>query len=672
MNPSNPFQDPSVLRAQSPPSPGINFSTMSAPEPAAPVGGAAPSSYQAAPGAPRQNLMDEIGAQIKATNSQTIIKVMRVLNLVLATATITVGVLAWIFGQVDTFQKVIAGIYIIMFGALLLAFELRTEKVDVILRKNFGFMYGNKTRTMFLVFIAIWPLSMGNFWLTILDAVLLFLNAFFNYFVISQHPAFSTVPPVYDPNQPQAGGYAPAPHMNVYTELKVWKSKYNPTDPLGAVDQTTRPKMQQLGGISGRSKLERKKARLNRRKIAAEAERDALAQEQETARVAAISRSRLRRLPPWLPTLPSTNLGDAAVLRDLNDVTRPVALRVGQEMTRYCVYTQRVVDDARQHIDAAIAHITEGVRKIWPHASVTCFGSYSTGLWLPSSDVDVVVMGLSNSEDRDVPTRFIPDGVKQLEQLARQLRPQKSWVQRVDVVRGAKVPVAKVILRRGSQKEGEGSALLRVDISIENVQTSHGMEASKLVRQYVSDLPRLKPLLMVLRQFLREKALNSAFTGGLSSYAVTLLAVFMMEMQRHQEEDDDSDDADETPEEKDARKLGQLLLDFLEYYGTSFDYFTTGLSLKPEAFGAYLLAAHLSITNGLPLMPQLVIDDPVYKNGQHNVAAGAFALARVVAALENGYFALWYHRSTQFTPTPLCQLLHWSGHQARDVDTAKQ
>ncbi|KAL3672191.1 hypothetical protein V7S43_002853 [Phytophthora oleae] len=214
MNPSNPFQDPSVLHAQSQPSPGMNFSSMPPPSPVAPVGGP-PSPYQAAaPVQPRPNLMDEIGAQIKTTNSQTIIKVMRALNLVLASATIAVGVLAWIFGQVNTFQKVIAGIYIIMFGALLLAFELRTEKIDVILRKNFGFMYGNKTRTIFLVFIAIWPLSMGNFWLTILDAVLLFLNAFFNYFVISQHPAFSTVPPVYDLNQPQAS-YAPPPHMNV-------------------------------------------------------------------------------------------------------------------------------------------------------------------------------------------------------------------------------------------------------------------------------------------------------------------------------------------------------------------------------------------------------------------------------------------------------------------------
>lgn len=432
-----------------------------------------------------------------------------------------------------------------------------------------------------------------------------------------------------------------------------------------------------LGGMSssasGRSKLERKNARLNRRKIAAAAERDALARETEAARVAAISRSRLRRLPPWLPTLPSANPQDVAVLRDLNDVSRPVAIRVGDEMIRYCAYTQRVVDAARQHIDAAIAHIAEGVHKIWPHASIKCFGSYSTGLWLPSSDVDVVVMGLSNSEDRDVPTRFVPDGVKELEQLARQLRPQKSWVQRVDVVRGAKVPVAKVILRRGSVKDGDNSTLLRVDISIENIQTSHGMEASKLVRQYVSDLPRLKPLLMVIRQFLREKALNSAFTGGLSSYAVTLLAVFMMEMQRHQEEEEEqeSDEVDEASEEKETRKLGQLLLDFLEYYGTSFDYYTTGLSLKPEAFGAYPLAPHLSIANGLPLMPQLVIDDPVDKNGQHNAAAGAFALARVVAALENGYFALWYHRPTQFTPTPLCQLLHWSGHQSRDVSTCK-
>lgn len=49
---------------------------------------------------------------IKATNSTTILRIMRTVNLLLASATITVGVLAWIMGYVSSFQKVIAGIYI--------------------------------------------------------------------------------------------------------------------------------------------------------------------------------------------------------------------------------------------------------------------------------------------------------------------------------------------------------------------------------------------------------------------------------------------------------------------------------------------------------------------------------------------------------------------------------
>ena len=183
MNPgSNSFQNPSVLPVESPAVADANFS---APLPVSPVG-ETPSSYQTVPasafdaetGSLHPNLMDEISSQIKSTNSQTIVKVMRLLNIVLASTTVTVGVLAWMFGQVNTFQKVIAGIYIMyasererkragtatrgmkligivavcrMFGVFLLAFEMRTETIDVVLRKNFGFMYGNKTRTVFLV-----------------------------------------------------------------------------------------------------------------------------------------------------------------------------------------------------------------------------------------------------------------------------------------------------------------------------------------------------------------------------------------------------------------------------------------------------------------------------------------------------------------------------------------
>ncbi|DAZ94205.1 TPA: hypothetical protein N0F65_000432, partial [Lagenidium giganteum] len=220
---NNPFQDPSVLMASSPaasmaldpnkvtghPPPPV-VSPVHAPAkpayaPQPPAGQMAPMSPagqpQLGPPGPARNpglvdkVMDDLGDKIKATNSTTILRVMRTVNLLLALLTIIAGTLAWVFGRVTSFQKVIAGIYIIMFGGLLLAFEMRSEALDRIIRLNFGFMYGNGTRTVFLLFIAIWPLSMGNFWLTILDAVLLFINAFFNYFVISQHPAFTNGTP---------------------------------------------------------------------------------------------------------------------------------------------------------------------------------------------------------------------------------------------------------------------------------------------------------------------------------------------------------------------------------------------------------------------------------------------------------------------------------------------
>lgn len=309
-------------------------------------------------------------------------------------------------------------------------------------------------------------------------------------------------------------------------------------------------------------------------------------------------------------------------------------------MMTYCAYTQRVIESVQRAIDEAIKHISVCVHSIWPEASVACYGSYASGLWLPSSDVDVVVMGLTNDQDPDVKTQFVL-GARELEMIAARLREQ-SWIQQIEVVGSAKVPVAKVVLAENG---------LRVDISIENVHTRLGIEASDLAREYVQSIPLLRPMLLVVKQFLREKGLNNAFTGGVSSYAVALMAVFLIKQQ-------------ELTDATEPEVLGQLLLDFFEYYGMGFSFATTGISLKENAFGEYLLTPHIVMSStGVPmLMPQLVIDDPVYINGQHNVGAGAFAIARVIAALEDAFHAVSFHRPTKFTPTPLCQLLHWSGH----------
>ncbi|TMW63722.1 hypothetical protein Poli38472_002663 [Pythium oligandrum] len=340
----------------------------------------------------------------------------------------------------------------------------------------------------------------------------------------------------------------------------------------------------------------------------------------------------------------------------VNDTVIPVATRLGQEMVWYCEYTQARIDEVHNAIEDAIWNISVEVQAIWPDAHVACFGSFSTGLWLPSSDVDVVVMDIPadvfEASERAYGNggvtpkkRPFVRGIAELEEIATRLRSQP-WIKHIEVVRGAKVPVAKVVLADRD---------LRVDVSIENHHTRLGIEASVIVRDYITAIPVLHPLIMVLKQFLREKGLNNAFTGGLSSYCVSLMAVYLVERQG--------------ATNYSGADVGQLLLDFLEFYGTIFSYATTGISLKAEAFGEYFLDLTLG-ANGVPLlMPQLVIDDPVYEDGQHNAAAGAFAIARAIAAFENAFYAVTYHRPTKFTPTPLSQLVHWSGHAAEGAKT---
>lgn len=383
----------------------------------------------------------------------------------------------------------------------------------------------------------------------------------------------------------------------------------------------------------------------------------------KTARKRSASKAKKRSIPsdppgsplgplpfgPLLTIAYPTRVPVPAWLHDVayaTDPIIPVATRLGHEMLAFTEYTHQVMERLELALDDAIDTISACVQSIWPEATVTCYGSFANGLWLPSSDVDVVVMGIlqhdstSTGTGTKLPARRFVQGSHELHQIADQLRKQ-AWVQQIEVVGSAKVPVAKLVLVDSD---------LRVDISIENAHTLLGIEASDLVRGYITAMPILHPLILVLKQFLREKGLNNAFTGGLSSYCVALMAFYLVERQQ--------------ATTYVGADVGVLLLDFLEFYGTNFHYATTGISLKPEAFGEYYLSANFTIgSDGVPLLlPQLVIDDPVYPDGQHNAAAGAFGIARVIAALESAYYAVSFHRPSKFTPTPLSQLLHWSGY----------
>jgi tRNA nucleotidyltransferase (CCA-adding enzyme) len=67
-------------------------------------------------------------------------------------------------------------------------------------------------------------------------------------------------------------------------------------------------------------------------------------------------------------------------------------LRLHHEILDYAKYTKSIVAEMAVHIEKSIEKVRSCVRKLWPKAVVETYGSYSTGIWLPSSDIDLVIL----------------------------------------------------------------------------------------------------------------------------------------------------------------------------------------------------------------------------------------------------------------------------------------
>lgn len=102
---------------------------------------------------------------------------------------------------------------------------------------------------------------------------------------------------------------------------------------------------------------------------------------------------------------------------------------------------------------------------------------------------------------------------------------------------------------------------MQLDISFDSSE-HHGLEAIVMVNQIVEELPMIRPLVLVLKQFLLDRGLLTAYTGGLSSYCLFLMAARYLQEQPTSWGD-----------------VGSLLVGFLDFYGNCFDPRMTGISV---------------------------------------------------------------------------------------------
>lgn len=135
-----------------------------------------------------------------------------------------------------------------------------------------------------------------------------------------------------------------------------------------------------------------------------------------------------------------------------------------------------------------VSRIEEVVLSMWPNAHVEVFGSFRTGLYLPTSDIDLVVIGRWEK----LPLRSLESVL-----LSRNIAEPLS----VRVLDKASVPIIKLTDRESQVK---------VDISF-NMQS--GVQSAELIKKYKKEYPVLSMLVLVLKQFLLQRDLNEVFTG---------------------------------------------------------------------------------------------------------------------------------------------------------------
>lgn len=240
------------------------------------------------------------------------------------------------------------------------------------------------------------------------------------------------------------------------------------------------------------------------------------------------------------------------------------------------------------------------IKERWPTADVQIFGSFSTGLYLPTSDIDLVVFG-----------KWERPPLQELEQALRKHNVAEPFS--IKVLDKATVPIIKL-----TDQETE----VKVDISF-NVET--GVKAASFIKDYVKKYPVLPYLIFVLKQFLLQRDLNEVFTGGISSYSLILMVISFLQL--HPRIDA------RNPNEN----LGVLLIEFFELYGRHFNYLKTGIRIKNG--GAYIAKEEImkAMTNGYrPSM--LCIEDPLLPG--NDVGRGSYGAIHVKQVFDYAYTVL--------------------------------
>lgn len=281
-----------------------------------------------------------------------------------------------------------------------------------------------------------------------------------------------------------------------------------------------------------------------------------------------------------------------------------------EEICDFYSYMQPRPSEVRMRTEV-IMRVMHIILNRWPRARVEVFGSFITGTFLPTSDIDLVVFGQWAS----LPLFSLEEDFKMAD-----IAVEESIL----VLDKTSVPIIKFI---------DKLTEVKVDISF-NQET--GLKSAEVITSFIQQYPILPKLILVLKQFLAQRNLHEVFHGGISSYSLILLIVSFLQLHPRT----NSTDAN--------ANLGVLLIEFFELYGRNFNYMKTGIDVRNG--GRYFPKEEVHHEDGSADHSLLYIIDPT--SATDNASRGCYGMWQVKQAFEHAFLRLHSAVISRDNPIP--------------------
>ncbi|KAF1318754.1 polymerase, partial [Globisporangium splendens] len=184
----------------------------------------------------------------------------------------------------------------------------------------------------------------------------------------------------------------------------------------------------------------------------------------------------------------------------------------------------------RPWITQAIDKVKYAIQDLWgPNVQVEGYGSFATQLHGGYSDVDLVVFGVT--EENKMTCQQCVSA------LAAHLTAQtsKEFVE-ISAITRASIPLIKVVVLvntthpEGTETGSEQVLRIPFDITFDDPTGlfHNGIASAALISRLSDHFYGLRELAFVLKHFLAKRGLNDPYVGGLSSYGLLLMIIFIL------------------------------------------------------------------------------------------------------------------------------------------------